>query len=102
MLVICEASSWKNRWLAACQRALAIQPNSASALAQIGQCHMLQGDTGAAVSYFDRSLAIKPDDDAILSNRIFALDFSARVFDEWVPVLHASEHFEFSFALFFV
>jgi len=63
--------------LAACQRALAIQPNSASALAQIGQCHMLQGDTEAAVSYFDRSLAIKPDDDAILSNRIFALDFSA-------------------------
>jgi predicted O-linked N-acetylglucosamine transferase (SPINDLY family) len=63
--------------LAACQRALAIQPNSASALAQIGQCHMLQGDTEAAISYLDRSLAIKPDDDAILSNRIFALDFSA-------------------------
>jgi predicted O-linked N-acetylglucosamine transferase (SPINDLY family) len=63
--------------LATCQRALAIQPNSASALAQIGQCHMLQGDSEAAVSYFDRSLSIKPDDDAILSNRIFALDFSA-------------------------
>jgi predicted O-linked N-acetylglucosamine transferase (SPINDLY family) len=62
--------------LAACQRALAIQPNSASALAQIGQCHMLQGDAAAAVSCFDRSLAIKPGDDAVLSNRIFALDFS--------------------------
>jgi predicted O-linked N-acetylglucosamine transferase (SPINDLY family) len=63
--------------VAACERALAIQPNSASALAQIGQCHMLQGDAEAAVACFDRSLAIKPDDDAVLSNRIFALDFSA-------------------------
>jgi predicted O-linked N-acetylglucosamine transferase (SPINDLY family) len=63
--------------LAACQRALAIQPNSASALALIGQSNMLQGDAEAAVSYFDRSLAIKPDDAAVLSNWIFALDFSA-------------------------
>jgi len=63
--------------LAACQRALAIAPNSAQALAQIGQFHALQGDVEAAVAYLDRSLAIKPDDEATLSNKIFALDFSA-------------------------
>jgi predicted O-linked N-acetylglucosamine transferase (SPINDLY family) len=63
--------------LAACQRALAIAPNSAQALAQIGQFHALQGDVETAVAYLDRSLAIKPDDEATLSNKIFALDFSA-------------------------
>jgi predicted O-linked N-acetylglucosamine transferase (SPINDLY family) len=62
--------------LAACQRVLAIQPNSAKALAQIGQCHAFQGDAEAAVLYFDRSLAIKPDEETVLSNRIFTLDFS--------------------------
>ncbi len=66
-----------NDALQACQRALAIEPNSATALAQIGQCHASQGNAEAAVSCFDRSLAIKPDDEEILSNRIFALDFSA-------------------------
>ena len=63
--------------LSACQRALAIAPNSAKALAQIGQFHALQGDVEAAVGYLDRSLAIEPDDEATLSNKIFALDFSA-------------------------
>ena len=61
--------------LAACQRALAIRPNSARALTLLGQWHAQQGDAEAAVSYFDRALAIKPDDEATLSSRIFSLDF---------------------------
>jgi predicted O-linked N-acetylglucosamine transferase (SPINDLY family) len=63
--------------LAACQRALAIAPNSAQALTQMGQCHALRGDVEVAVACFDCSLAIKPDDEVTLSNKIFALDFSA-------------------------
>jgi predicted O-linked N-acetylglucosamine transferase (SPINDLY family) len=61
--------------LAACQRALAIRPDSARALTLLGQWHAQQGDAEAAVSCFDRALAIKPDDEATLSNRIFSLDF---------------------------
>lgn len=60
---------------AACQRALAIRPDSASALSLLGQWHAQQGDAEAAVSCFDRALAIKPDGEATLSNRIFSLDF---------------------------
>ena len=62
--------------LAACQRALAISPASAKALGQLGRCHSLLGDTEATIACFDRALAIKPDDGTVLSNRIFALDFS--------------------------
>jgi predicted O-linked N-acetylglucosamine transferase (SPINDLY family) len=61
--------------LAACQRALAIRPDSARALTLLGQWHAQQGDAEAAVSCFDRALVIKPDDEAALSNRIFSLDF---------------------------
>jgi len=60
---------------AACQRALAIGPDSTKALSLLGQWHAQQGDAEAAVSCFDRALAIKPDDEAALSNRIFSLDF---------------------------
>ena len=63
--------------LEACQRALAIEPNSAKALTQIGQCHALLGDAEAAVALFDRALAIKPDDEIALQSRIFSLDFCA-------------------------
>jgi tetratricopeptide (TPR) repeat protein len=62
--------------LAACHSALAIEPRSALALAQIGQCHARLGDAETAVSFYDRALAIKPNDEAALTNRIFALDFS--------------------------
>jgi predicted O-linked N-acetylglucosamine transferase (SPINDLY family) len=62
--------------LAACHNALAIEPRSALALAQIGQCHARLGDAETAVSFYDRALAIKPNDEAALTNRIFALDFS--------------------------
>ena len=61
--------------LAACERALAIEPNSAKALTQIGQCHALSGHAETAVSFFDRALAIKPDDEIALQSRIFSLDF---------------------------
>ena len=64
-----------NEALEACQRAVAIEPNSTKALTQIGQCHALLGNAEAAVSFFDSSLAIKPDDDTALVSRIFSLDF---------------------------
>jgi predicted O-linked N-acetylglucosamine transferase (SPINDLY family) len=64
--------------LAACQRALEINPNFSEALTKLGEHLALQGDVEAAVSCFDRSLAIKPDDDTTLSSRIFALDFAAK------------------------
>jgi predicted O-linked N-acetylglucosamine transferase (SPINDLY family) len=66
-----------NDALQACQRALDIEPKSTKALTQIGQCHALLGDAEAAVSFFDRSLAIKPDDEIALVSRIFSLDFSS-------------------------
>jgi predicted O-linked N-acetylglucosamine transferase (SPINDLY family) len=62
--------------MVACQRALAIDPGSARTLTQLGHCHALQGDAETAVSWFDRALAIKPDDEAALSSRIYSLDFS--------------------------
>jgi predicted O-linked N-acetylglucosamine transferase (SPINDLY family) len=63
--------------LAACQRAIAIDPTSVKGLTQIGQCHALQGDAELAVSFFDRALALKPDDEVAVQNKIFTLDFSA-------------------------
>ena len=63
--------------LEASEFALALERKSVKALTQIGQCHALLGDTEAAVSYFDRALAIKPDDDVALQNRIFSLDFGS-------------------------
>jgi predicted O-linked N-acetylglucosamine transferase (SPINDLY family) len=63
--------------LAACQSALAIQPSSALALTQIAQCHARLGDAEAAVSFFDRALAIRPDDEVALSSRVFTMDFTA-------------------------
>src|SRR5262245_66107687 len=62
--------------LAACQRAIAIEPASVKALTQIGQCHARQGDAEGGVSFFDRALAIKPDDEVALANKIYAQDFS--------------------------
>jgi predicted O-linked N-acetylglucosamine transferase (SPINDLY family) len=59
-----------------CQRALAIKRDYAKAFTQLGQCHLQQANAEAAVSCYDRSLAIKPDDEITLSARIFALDFS--------------------------
>jgi predicted O-linked N-acetylglucosamine transferase (SPINDLY family) len=63
--------------LEACQHAVALEPNSTKALTQIGQCHALLGNAEAAVSFFDLTLAIKPDDDIALQSRIFSLDFCA-------------------------
>jgi predicted O-linked N-acetylglucosamine transferase (SPINDLY family) len=61
--------------LEACHQALAIEPSSTKALTQIGQCHALLGNAEAAVSFFDRALAIKPDDEIALQSTIFSLDF---------------------------
>ncbi|CCE05880.1 putative O-linked N-acetylglucosamine transferase, SPINDLY family; TPR domain protein [Bradyrhizobium sp. STM 3843] len=64
-----------NEALEACQRAVAIEPNSTKALTQIGQCQALLGNAEAAVSFFDRALAINPADEVALVSRIFSLDF---------------------------
>lgn len=61
---------------ASCLRALTIKPDYAKALTLLGQCHLHHANADAAVSCFERSLAITPDDETTLSNRIFALDFS--------------------------
>src|SRR6478736_6941424 len=61
--------------LEACERAIALEPKSTKALTQIGQCHALLGNAETAVSFFDRALAIRPDDDIALQSRIFSLDF---------------------------
>ncbi len=63
--------------LAACQHALTIEPNSVKGLTQLGQCYMQLGDAGTAISWLDRALAIKPDDNDALSSKIFTADFSA-------------------------
>ena len=64
-----------NEALEACQHAVAIEPNSIKALTQIGQCQALLGNAEAAVSFFDRALAINPADEVALVSRIFSLDF---------------------------
>lgn len=64
--------------LEACQRALEINPNFAEAWTKLGERLALQGEVETAVACFDRSLAIKPDNEMTLSNWIFALDFVAK------------------------
>jgi predicted O-linked N-acetylglucosamine transferase (SPINDLY family) len=60
--------------LAACLRCLALKPDSARALVQLGQCWALKGDTEFAVSFFDRALAIEANNEVALSSKIFSLD----------------------------
>jgi len=64
---------------AACNRALAIEPESPRALTLLGQCHGSQGDTERAVACYDRALAIKPDEEFAISSKIFTLDFDGNV-----------------------
>jgi predicted O-linked N-acetylglucosamine transferase (SPINDLY family) len=62
--------------LAACERALMLDPHSARAFNQLGQLHAMQGSADMAVGALDCALAIKPDDEAALSSKIFFLDYS--------------------------
>jgi predicted O-linked N-acetylglucosamine transferase (SPINDLY family) len=61
--------------LANCRRALEVDPQSIEALTLLGQCFGQQGNIEAAVSHFDRALAIKPDFESAITKKIFALDF---------------------------
>ena len=63
--------------IAACRHALEINPNFSEALTTLGARLARQGDAATGVSLFDRSLAIKPDNETTLSSRIFVLDFVA-------------------------
>ena len=58
-------------------QALAIRPVYFKVLLQIAACYRKQGNIKAAISYYDKALAIKPDFATAISNRIFALDFVA-------------------------
>ena len=60
--------------IASCERAVAIEPRHAEALTQLGHYHGLRGDAEVAMGYFDRVLAMQPDDHLALSNRIFTMD----------------------------
>ena len=63
--------------LAAYNKALALRPSYFKALHQIAVCYRIQGDIEAAGSHYDKALAIAPDFAETVSNRIFALDFTA-------------------------
>jgi predicted O-linked N-acetylglucosamine transferase (SPINDLY family) len=62
---------------AACERALALDPNSPGALVLLGQCDFMTGDADAAVESCDRAVAITPDFEPALSFKIFYADYSA-------------------------
>jgi len=57
------------------QHVLAINPTLPEAISGLGWCLAAQAEAEVAISCFDRSLTIKPDDELALSSRIFALDF---------------------------
>ena len=59
---------------ASADRALAIAPQSPHALAIAGQCRAVRGEIDAAIGYFDRALAIKPDLAHVITQKIFALE----------------------------
>jgi predicted O-linked N-acetylglucosamine transferase (SPINDLY family) len=59
----------------ACERALAVEPDSPKALTMFGLCYANLGDAANAIACFDRVLAIKPDHADAISNKIFLLDF---------------------------
>jgi predicted O-linked N-acetylglucosamine transferase (SPINDLY family) len=58
----------------AARRALALE-ESASALALMGQCFALRGDTDEAIDHFDRALALQPNLESAITTKVFALDF---------------------------
>lgn len=60
----------------ACEEALAINPTSVKGLVQLSQCHASRAETDLAIDCLDRALALDPDDEIAITNRIFWLDFS--------------------------
>ncbi|MGY3468431.1 putative O-linked N-acetylglucosamine transferase (SPINDLY family) [Bradyrhizobium sp. LM6.11] len=60
-----------------CEKALAINPAFFQAHILLGQCLAGLGRVDEAHASFDRALAIKPDFEDAITNKIFALDFVA-------------------------
>ena len=62
--------------VAACTKVLASNPNCALTSFLLGDCYAKQGDFQAAIAHLDRTLAIKPDLDEVISAKAFMLDFT--------------------------
>jgi predicted O-linked N-acetylglucosamine transferase (SPINDLY family) len=60
-----------------CEKALAINPGFFQAHILLGQCLAGLGRVDEAHASFDRALALKPDFEDAITNKIFALDFVA-------------------------
>src|SRR5262249_22827683 len=57
------------------REALKQAQNEARALTVLGSCHAAWGDIPGAIARYDEALAVRPDDDVAISQKIFALDF---------------------------
>jgi len=57
------------------REALKQTPKDSRALTVLGSCHAAWGDIPGAIARYDEALAITPDDDVAISQKIFALDF---------------------------
>lgn len=62
----------------ACERALALDPNSVEALILSSWYLAATGQPDTAIEYCDRALAIRPGNEAALSSKVFYLDYSTR------------------------
>jgi len=85
-----NASAWANRAqallqmnrvsdsLASCERALALSPGAPDprAVVILGQCFERLGRIKEAITSYDAALAIKPDLEPAISNRIYCFDFA--------------------------
>ena len=66
------------RGLNNCQRAVRNDPRSVEALTILAQCVAHQGKTEEAIEFYDRALAMQPDNEGAITRKIFALDFDPR------------------------
>lgn len=65
------------------ERALALRPGYASALAGLGDCDALAGRHGAALERYEAALAADPDDPWIRNNRAQSLLAAGRLREAW-------------------
>ncbi len=72
---ICLITGRVAQAITACTKALELDSASEIALTMLGWCHGKLGETAAAIQYFDQALAIKPDCDTAIVNKIYHLDF---------------------------
>jgi predicted O-linked N-acetylglucosamine transferase (SPINDLY family) len=62
-----------------CERAFRNDPRSVEAMTVLGQCLGHQGKTREALELYDQALALQPDHEAAITQKVFALDFDTRV-----------------------